>query len=281
MDIWQILLPAFVMSALMIITHTYFGLHVLARGIIFVDLALAQIAALGISIAFMLGNDAHSIEAQAFAFAATLIAALAFTGLHKIPNKTAREVTIGSVYVVATALSLVILSRTAQGVEELKSLLNGNILWVRWEEITFVAIAYGLLVLLHGFQRKRFYDLSFKADSSNRPSLIWEFLFFASFAVVITMAVNIAGVLLVFAFLIIPGFSATLLVGSFGMRLVIGWILGLSVSVIGLWLSFIADLPVGATVVSLLGLLPILTMLISYVLRKFEIKNLTSPESGC
>lgn len=270
MDAWLILLPAFVMSALMIVTHTYLGLHVLARGIIFADLALAQIAALGISVAFLFGNEAHSVETQVFAFVATLIAALAFTGLHKISDKTAREVTIGCVYVVATALSLVILSRTSQGMEELKSLYNGNILWVRWEEISLVAIAYGLLVLLHGFQRKHFYALSFKEDSTsiNRPSLIWEFIFFASFAVVITLAVNIAGILLVFAFLIIPGFSASLLVNSFGKRLVLGWGLGLTASVIGLWISFIADLPVGATVVSLLGLLPILTMLLNYVLRK-------------
>jgi len=268
MDAWQILLPAFVMTALMIITHTYLGLHVLARGIIFVDLALAQIAALGISIAFLLGNEAHSIEAQAFAFGATLIAALAFTGLHKIKGKTAREVTIGCVYVVATALSLVILSRTSQGMEELKSLFNGNILWVRWEDITLVAIAYGLLVLLHALQRKHFYALSFKAESTKQPALIWEFLFFASFATVITLAVNIAGILLVFAFLIIPGFSASLLVGSFGLRLILGWGLGLTVSIIGLWLSFVADLPVGATVVSLLGLLPILTLLINNILKR-------------
>lgn len=269
MDAWQILLPAFVMSALMIITHTYLGLHVLARGIIFVDLALAQIAALGASVAFLLGKEAHGFEAQAFAFGATLIAALAFTGLHKIPGKTAREVTIGSVYVVATALSLVILSRTTQGMEELKSLFNGNILWVRWEEIIFVASAYALLVLLHGLYRKRFYILSFETDNTKRPSLFWEFLFFASFAVVITLAVNIAGILLVFAFLIIPGFSASILVGPFGTRLILGWVLGLAGSAIGLWLSFIADLPVGATVVSLLGMLPITAVILNYGLRKY------------
>jgi len=272
MDAWDILLPAFVMSALMIITHTYLGLHVLARGIIFVDLALAQIAALGASIAFLLGKEAHGFEAQLIAFGVTLLAALAFTGLHKIPGKTAREVTIGCVYIVATALSLVILSRTTQGMEELKSQFNGNILWMRWEEILFVASAYVLLVLLHGFYRKRFYALSFETDSTKRPPFLWEFLFFASFAVVITLAVNYAGILLVFAFLIIPGFSASLLVASFGMRLLLGWVLGLAGSAIGLWLSFIADLPVGATVVSLLGMLPVVAVVLNYVMRKYTDK---------
>lgn len=262
MDAWQILLPAFVMTALMIVTHTYLGLHVLARGIIFVDLALAQIAALGASVAFLFGKEAHGPEAQIYAFCATLIAALAFTGLHKIPGKTAREVTIGCVYVVATALSLVILSRTTQGMEELKSLFNGNILWVRWDNIALIAIAYGLLVILHGFQRQRFYALSFETNNGARPSLFWEFLFFASFAVVITLAVNIAGILLVFAFLIIPGFSASILVSGFGRQLALGWVLGLSGSATGLWLSFIADLPVGATVVSLLGILPVVAVLL-------------------
>ena len=275
MDAWMILLPAFVMSALMIVTHTYLGLHILARGIIFADLALAQIAALGASVAFLLGKDVHGWEAQAFAFSATLIAALAFTGLHKIPGKTAREVTIGCIYVIATALSLVILSRSSQGMEELTALFNGNILWVRWDEIAFVASAYGALVLLHAFQRKRFYALSFNEEKKERPSLVWEFLFFASFAVVITLAVNIAGVLLVFAFLIIPGFSASLLVGSFRKRLLLGWVLGLSGSIIGLWVSFSADLPVGATVVSLLGGLPIIAVAMNAVLRRHNnVRNL-------
>jgi len=151
--------------------------------------------------------------------------------------------------------------------EELKALFNGNILWVRWDEIALVASAYGVLVLLHAFQRKRFYALSFELDNTRRPSLIWEFLFFASFALVITLAVNIAGILLVFAFLIIPGFSASIIIDSFSKRLLVGWTLGLISSAIGLWIAFIADLPVGATVVSLLGLLPILALLLRYALK--------------
>ena len=94
MEAWVILLPAFVMSALMILTHTYLGLHVLARGIIFVDLALAQVAALGISVAFLMGQEAHGTVAQLYAFGATLIAAFAFAGLRRVPGKTAREVII-------------------------------------------------------------------------------------------------------------------------------------------------------------------------------------------
>lgn len=266
MEAWQILLPAFVMTLLMIITHAYLGLHVLQRGIIFVDLALAQIAGLGVSIAFLLGNDAHGIEAKVYAFIATLIAAFAFTGLHKISSKTTREVTIGSVYVVTTALSVVILSRSPLGMEQLKSLFNGNILWVNWQDIIFVAVAYALLIVLHLIKRKQFYALSF--DNEKNFSFIWEFFFFASFAIVITLAVNIAGILMVFALLIIPGFSASLLTQAFKARLLIAWGLALVSCTLGLWLSFEADLPVGATVVSVTGLLPVTALLIRYVIKR-------------
>ena len=260
MEPWLILLPAFVMSALMILTHTYLGLHVLARGIIFVDLALAQVAALGVSFAFLLGEEPHGLTAQLYAFGATLTAAFAFAGLRRIPGKTTREVIIGCVYVVATALSIVILSRSSQGMEELKSMFNGNILWIRWQEITVVAGIYLALAILHGFYRKRFYALSFATQKTRQPGFLWEFLFFASFAIVITLAVNVAGVLLVFAFLIIPAFSALLVAHSFFGRLLLGWCLGLCGAVAGLWLSFSADLPVGATVVSVLGLLPLVAV---------------------
>jgi len=260
MEPWLILLPAFVMSALMILSHTYLGLHVLARGIIFVDLALAQVAALGVSFAFLLGEEPHGVNAQLYAFGATLTVAFAFAGLRRIPGKITREVIIGCVYVVSTALSIVILSRSTQGMEELKSLFNGNILWVNWQEIMLLASIYLVLAIFHLIYRKRFYALSFATEEERPQGFLWEFLFFASFAVVITLAVNVAGVLLVFAFLIIPAFSASLVVHSLMGRLFLGWCLGLSGAVAGMWLSFSADLPVGATVVSVLGLLPLLAL---------------------
>ena len=264
MNAWLILLPAFVLSALMIFTHTYLGLHVLARGVIFVDLALAQVAALGMSIAFLLGEEAHGTQAQLYAFTATLIVAFAFAGLRRVPGKTTREVIIGCVYVVATALTIVILSRSSQGMEELKALFNGNILWVSWQEITVVAVAYAALTVLHSVFRRRFLALSFEREDTRQPGFLWEFLFFASFAIVITLAVNVAGVLLVFAFLIIPAFSASILTATLGKRLIIGWIFGVLGSTSGLWLSYNADLPVGATVVSVLGLLPLIAVGLKY-----------------
>ncbi|MDO9372124.1 MAG: metal ABC transporter permease [Gammaproteobacteria bacterium] len=269
----MILLPALALSVLMIITHTYLGLHVLARGVIFVDLALAQVAALGASLAFLLGHDAHGSAALAYAFGAALLAAVGCACLRKIADITTREVIIGCVYVVASALSILILSRSSVGMEELKTLLNGNILWVRWQEVGVIGAVYSLLVAAQILLRKRSAVLAFGKVApgilppatlahpcASQGSFGRELLFFMAFAVVITLAVQIAGVLLVFALLIIPAFSATLLAATPALRLALGYLLGLMGSVVGLWLSYAADLPTGTTMVAVLGLLPLLAL---------------------
>lgn len=256
MDAIEILLPAFVLCVLMLLTHSYFGLHVLSRGIIFVDLALAQIAALGISIAFLFGEETHGYTAQISAFVATLLASFLFAKLRRLPNKVTREVTIGCVYVVSTALTTVILSRSSQGMEELKAIFNGNILWVSWEEIAIVFCIYLIISIFHLIYRKKFYQLSF-ADTNVDAGFLWEFLFFASFAIIITLAVNLAGILLVFAFLIIPAFSASMLIKGFTKQLIFSWMLALLGCLAGLYSAYALDLPVGATVVSVLGFIPV------------------------
>lgn len=260
MDAWLILLPAFVLSLLIALTHVYLGLHVLARGIIFVDLALAQVAALGASVAFLLGQDAHGLASQLYALGAALAAAAGFAWLRRIPDKTTREVAIGCVYVVATALATVILSRSSQGMEELKAMLNGSILWAQWSDIARVAVVYAALAAVHALYGRRFYALSFAPERNRTSALGWEFLFFASFALVITLAVNLAGVLMVFAFLIIPAFSAALLANTFGRRLAIAWGLSVIGALVGLAASYAFDLPTGATVVCALGFLPLLAL---------------------
>ncbi|MEQ8193473.1 MAG: metal ABC transporter permease [Rhodospirillales bacterium] len=259
MDALIFLLPAFVLSALLIMTHVYLGLHVLARGIIFVDIALAQVAAFGASVAFLLGENVHGPSGQVFSFAFTLIAAFGFAQLRRIPDKTAREVIIGCVYVVTTALSIVVLSRSVAGMEELKTLFNGSMLWVRWGDIVLLAVLYGVIGIILGWAHGRFRRLSASADFAPPQAFVWECLFFACFAVVITSAVHLAGILVVFAFLIIPAFSASMLAVSWGARLIAGWVLGGAGSMAGLLLAYAADLPVGATVVAVLGILPVLT----------------------
>jgi zinc/manganese transport system permease protein len=258
-DILLFLLPAFALSALLILTHVYLGLHVLARGIIFVDIALAQVAAFGASVAFLLGESVHGPSGRIFSFVFTLIAAFGFAQLRRIPDKTSREVTIGCVYVVTTALSVVVLSRSVSGMEELKTLFNGSMLWVRWQDIALLAAVYAAIGAILTFAHRRFRALSVSEDPSRPRAFVWECLFFACFAVVITSAVHLAGILVVFAFLIIPAFSASMLTAGWGRRLLLGWGAGLAGSMAGLSLAYGADLPVGATVVSVLGILPVLT----------------------
>jgi zinc/manganese transport system permease protein len=259
MEAWMILLPAFTLCVLMIATHTYLGLHVLARGIIFVDLALAQVAALGVSVAFLMGWDVHGLYAQLTALLFTIIAAVVFAKLRDIPDKTAREVMIGCIYVVTTAMAIVILSRSSQGMEELKSMFSGNILWVRWEEVAFLAVVYAALAVLHAVFFRRFKALSFDESEERKSGFKCELVFFISFALVITLAVNLAGVLMVFAFLIIPAFAASLLAHSFFVRLALGCVLAVVGSIVGLWLSFSEDLPAGPVIVAVLGGLPLIT----------------------
>lgn len=261
MDALTILLAPAILITLMILSHTYLGLHVLERGIIFVDLAVAQVAALGMSVAFLLGMDAHGLTAQLLALLSTFVAAFGLAFLRRARDKTTREVAIGCAYVIATAAAIVILSRTNQGMEELKGMLNGNVLWVQWKDIVLLLAVYAVLAVLHIVFFQRFLELSSRSESQ-KGHFVWEFLFFASFAIVITLAVNLVGVLLVFASLIVPAFAASFVTGTFKGRLLLGWLLGLIAGISGLIVSYLADLPTGSAVVCALGILPIIALAI-------------------
>ncbi|MBM3488538.1 MAG: metal ABC transporter permease [Alphaproteobacteria bacterium] len=261
MSVWLILLPAFVACVVILLAHVYFGLHVLGRGIVFVDLSLAQIAALGASLAFLAGEDPHGGAALAASFALTILAAAGFAALRAVPSTTTREVVIGIVYVVAAAVSILVLSRSTVGMDALKELFNGSVLLVSWQEIGWLAFAYAAIGMVHAAGRRRFLALSF-ATGGARPALRWEVLFFVSFAIVITLAVPLAGILLVFAYLIIPAFAATLLAESFAHRLLVGWLLALAATLAGLALVLVLDLPVGPSLVATLAALPPVALLI-------------------
>ena len=260
MDVWLILLAPFILALLLAATHVFLGLHVLARGIIFVDLALAQIAALGAVLALLLGHDSHGWMARALAFAAAVTAALGFALLRRVPDKILREAVIGVVYVAATAATVLILSRSGVGLEELKAILNGNILWVLWDDVAIIAAVYALFGALHWCWRHKFSALSFRGEGGP----IREIVFFVSFAITITLAVNVAGVLVVFAFLIMPALASSLLAQSLLARLMIGWALAALASACGLALAYAGDLPVGATVVLVLSVLPVVAGVIAW-----------------
>jgi zinc/manganese transport system permease protein len=239
--------------------HVYLGLHVLARGVIFVDLALAQVAALGITIAFLAGHPIQSEAAYWYALAFTVGGAGLFslTRFHRavaIPQ----EAVIGIVYAVSAALTVLVVDRAPQGAEHIKHLLVGSILTVTPGEAARLALLYVFIGAVHWVIRRPLLEISLDPDGASargRAVRWWDFVFYVTFGVVVTSSVRVAGVLLVFSYLIVPAAVGALLSGSVLGRLVIGWTLGAVVSALGLWASFAWDLPTGAAVVATFGAL--------------------------
>src|SRR5438270_3444286 len=256
MEILQFLIWPFLASLILTGIHAYLGVHVVERGVIFVDLALAQIAALGATIAILVGMDPHGQGAYwlslAFTFSATAIFAFAPTRRGHIPQ----EAFIGIAYAVASAAAILAMSKATGETEHLKDMLVGNILAVSRHEVLKTAVLYGVIGLFHYIFRRRFLLISTdpeKAEAQGISIRFWDFLFYASFGFVVTSSVAIAGVLLVFCYLIVPSVGAMLFADRVGRRLAIGWIMGTLVSALGVYFSVLLDLPTGAAIVCTFG----------------------------
>ncbi len=232
--------------------HAYLGIHILARGVIFVDLALAQIAALGATVAFLLGHPLQSDAAYWYALASASAGAAVFALTRPRSDRIPHEAIIGIVYVASAAAAVLAVDRAPQGAEYIKAMLLGNILTVTEGALGRTAALYGALGALHWVLRQRFLQISLDATAAEREGRwvrAWDFIFYLSFAVVVTSSVRIAGVLLVFAFLIIPAAAGALFARAVWARLVIGWSLGAAASLAGLAASFAWNLPTGAALV--------------------------------
>ncbi len=246
MDSLSFLLWPFGACLLLILIHTWFGVHILERGIIFVDLALAQFISIGIALSLLTGVD-RTLLAVVFALGGALIMTL--TG--RMARHVNVEAFIGVLYIFSFAACTLILDRTAHGMEEFKAILNGNILWVTPAMLGSTALLYGAVGLLHWLLRKRFHDLTFR-----REGPLWlEFIFFASFALVLVKSVMIAGILQVFSFLVVPALLGRLFFRGSGSILVAGWIAGTVVSSGGIAVSHVLDLPTAPVIVAGLALL--------------------------
>lgn len=246
METLSFLLWPFGACLLLILIHTWFGVHILERGIIFVDLALAQFISIGIAFSLLTGGYRTSL-AVLFALGGALIMTLT----RRVARHVNVEAFIGVLYIFSFAVCILILDQTAHGMEEFKSILNGNILWVTPEALASTAILYSAVGLLHWFLRQRFHDLTFKGEGQ-----VWvEFLFFASFALVLVKSVMIAGILQVFSFLVVPALLGRLCFRTTGRILVMGWIAGTLVSSSGIAVSHLLDLPTAPVIVAGLALL--------------------------
>jgi len=267
------LAPAFFASLILTGIHAYLGVHVVERGVIFVDLSLAQIAALGATIAIFLPaahGDPHAPIVYWISLAFTFIGAFVFSTVRSQRARIPKEAIIGICYAVASAAAILAMSKATSESEHLKDMLVGNILAVSWKEVAETAMLYGAVGLFHFVFRRRFLEISMdphRAEAEGVSIRFWDFLFYASFGFVVTSSVAIAGVLLVFCYLIVPSVAAMLYAKSVGRRLAIGWSMGTIVSALGVYLSLKLDLPTGATIVCTFGLVLILMAVVRPLFR--------------
>src|SRR5467141_4427947 len=219
MEMFLFLLAPFVASLILTGIHAYLGVHVVERGVIFVDLALAQMAALGATVAILVGMNPHGGTSYwislGFTFLGAAIFALARTRRGHIPQ----EAFIGIAYAVASAAAILVMSKATGETEHLKDMLVGNILAVSKGEVAKTAVLYGVVGLFHYIFRKKFLLISTNPTEAEKQGLnvrLWDFLFYASFGFVVTSSVAIAGVLLVFCYLIVPSVGAMLFADRVG-----------------------------------------------------------------
>jgi zinc/manganese transport system permease protein len=243
-DALTFLWPSFLVAFCLVGIHAYFGIQVLTRGVVFVDLALAQIAALGGTVAFMLGHPAQGLATYAYSLGFTALAAVLLAFTRTWATRIPQEALIGVIYVVAAAAAILLIDRAPQGAEHLKQILTGNILTTGLDDLIIIVPLYAAVGAAHWLMRRRLAQAS---------SVAWEFVFYATFGLVVTSSVALAGVLLVFSFLIIPAAIGVLYADSLSRRLAIGWVAGTLTSAAGLAASFAFDLPTGATMVCAFG----------------------------
>lgn len=252
--LWAPLLMCLVLTGI----HAYLGIHVIAREVVFVDIALAQIAALGATLAFLVGFDLESNASYVSALGATLVGALVLALTRTRERHVSQEAVIGVVYAVSAAGAVLLVDRAPHGAEHLRSMLVGSILTVTGTDVLKVAVLYSVIGLLHWACRRPFLLISTKPERALAEGWSlrrWDFVFYASFGLVVTSSVRIAGVLLVFSYLIVPALAGIALGRGVASRLVIGWVFGTVVSVVGIVASAALDLPTGATVVCAFGAL--------------------------
>jgi len=270
MEVLAFLLMPFLASLILTGIHAYLGVHVVERGVIFVDLALAQIAALGAIAAILLGMDPHAGGAYWLSLAFTFLGAAIFSLLRVRQARIPQEAIIGIAYAVASAAAILAMSKATGETEHLKDMLVGNILAVSGREVSKTALLYGAIGLFHFVFRKKFLLISINptaAESQGLSIRLWDFLFYGSFGFVVTSSVAIAGVLLVFCYLIVPSVGAMLFADRIGPRLAIGWTMGTLVSALGVYLSVVLDLPTGATIVCTFGGVLALMFLLHFLLQ--------------
>jgi len=260
--IWEVMKWPLAASLILPPLLVYLGLHVVEREVIFVDLALAQVATLGTCVGLIMGYHFDDRVTFWISLGVTFLGAALFSWSRSSEKRPVpQEAIIGITFVVAAAGVILLLSRVAGGKEELEHLLTGDILNVTGTEVGQRAALFVVLAIFYAAFHKRFALISSDPAAAFAQGLkvrLWDFLFYAAFALVVVSFVRVAGVLLTFAYLIVPAVCGVMLAHRWMRRLAIGWGIAATASLLGLWTSYRLDLPTGAAIVCACGLLLVL-----------------------
>jgi len=266
---YSFMFPALAVCLILAGIHTYFGYHIVERGVIFVDLSLSQIAALGASVAILMGWGENAPFLNfCVSLAFTMGGAVLFAFLRKSQNKAPMEALIGITYAGAIAISLLVLEKSATGTEHIKEMLVGTILTVSWHDVLQLGAIVLAVGIIHWLARKKFFMISENPETASRQRVrlwLWDIVFYATFGIVVTSSVKVAGVLLIFSLLIIPAVTAMLSISGTMKRVVFGWVFGLIGCVLGLEASLRGDFAAGPSIIATLlallllcaGLMPV------------------------
>lgn len=249
--------PALALCVVIAALHVYLGMHILAREVIFVDLSLAQLAALGGTVAMLLSHE-DDVLMRLFAFGFSAVGAALFALTGRARHRVSQEAIVGIVYAVSSAVMVLLLSRGPHGAEHMEEALVGALLVASWQDVVLTATVYAGIGLVHAIFRERFVLLSWQpeqAEQKLRHVFLWDFAFYLLFALTITISVQVAGVLLVFSFLIVPAVITRLFLHGLLERIALGLGISLLASGLGLWASWSLDLPTGAAIVAAFGAL--------------------------
>jgi len=265
----RFLAAPFAMCIVLAGIHCYLGLHVLARGVIFVDLSLAQVAAFGATLAMLFGFEHHSPATYFVSLGCTFVAAALFALARRHEKLFSQEAIIGITFALASAAVVLVVDRLAHGAEHIKEIMVGQVLWVTWHDVFKTTAIYSVVALVHYIFRKQLIEASFNPEQGPGTTQTggWDFLFYALFGVVITSSVSLAGVLQVFAYLIVPAVVSSLFYQTIRARLIFGWLLGFVISLLSMVLSYRWDLPAGAFIVICFTGIPVLLLVLSGLVR--------------
>ena len=263
-EVLSLLLWPMIASLILPWLLVYLGLHIVQRGVIFVDLALAQTAAFGTCLSLLAGYDVHDWQSYAFSLVFTCLGSVVLTFTRTAEQKAPQEALIGIVYVVTAAAAILILSKSPGESHELQRSLVGELLVVPHMEVIRCFILFLIIGCIHYKFRKQFLAISANPAAAAASGLnlrLWDFFFYLLFGLVVTSFVHIAGVLLVFSYLVIPAVCSLYLAKSFVARFLLGWGIATTASVMSILVTTRVDLPIGAAVVCTLGLALIGVML--------------------